>query len=360
MGKTSSVEECRQITSFLALRKTLFGDQFAADLDKPLAYWALPGDRRLPLAFLGRTLRDLLQSSFEELIATPGIGQKKITSLLKLLSRVAKNQTATLHLSGAQSLATQLPLASGLQPGEFNSNLVSESQWEQWRNIIANHALGEVQLGRLAPTLQALPTVIWRMPLSTYFGYSIAQLRHLKTHGEKRVAAILEVFYSLYELLGNSPQPPSHLALRIVPKFIVQLETWVTSRLEKADLISEESVRESLAIPLVKQIQIDCGQTIGRLAEGRLGLHGAPQSVRLQAKRMSVTRARVYQLLGECQQAITVRWPEGCLLLTCLQQHLSSLQPEPKGLKLLQAVVNLFFPDDDEMLRRKLEKNLDR
>ena len=65
-------------------------------LDKPLAYWALPTDRRLPLAFLSRPLRELLDASFEELAQTPGIGQKKMKSFVKLLARVANTDPADL------------------------------------------------------------------------------------------------------------------------------------------------------------------------------------------------------------------------------------------------------------------------
>src|SRR6476660_10616265 len=92
MNKVTSVEDYKIVSSFQSLRKTLLDDKFADRLEKPLAYWALPNDRRLPLAFLGRTIKDLLATPFEELSATPGIGQKKITSLVKLLSRATKDQ----------------------------------------------------------------------------------------------------------------------------------------------------------------------------------------------------------------------------------------------------------------------------
>src|SRR5215472_628317 len=91
MAKASTAEEFQLITSFEAVRKTLLADRFADRLEKPLAYWALPNDRRLPLAFLGRTIKDLLATPFEELSATPGIGQKKISPLVKLLSRATKD-----------------------------------------------------------------------------------------------------------------------------------------------------------------------------------------------------------------------------------------------------------------------------
>jgi hypothetical protein len=91
MNKVTSVEDYKIVSSFQSLRKTLLDDKFADRLEKPLAYWALPNDRRLPLAFLGRTIKDLLATPFEELSATPGIGQKKISSLVKLLSRATKD-----------------------------------------------------------------------------------------------------------------------------------------------------------------------------------------------------------------------------------------------------------------------------
>ena len=59
-------------------------------LERTLAYWVLPADRRLPVAFLDRTLGDILSCSLDELLATPGVGQKKIGGLMTLLLRRAQ------------------------------------------------------------------------------------------------------------------------------------------------------------------------------------------------------------------------------------------------------------------------------
>ena len=62
-------------------------------LDQSLAYWVLPTDRRLPLALLDWQLSEILACSLDELMLTPGIGQKKIMGLLDLLGRAAnRNQ----------------------------------------------------------------------------------------------------------------------------------------------------------------------------------------------------------------------------------------------------------------------------
>src|SRR5262249_38588513 len=92
LKKSAAVETYRLSSSFDAVRKVLLESRFADGLPKPLAYWALPNDRRLPLAFPGRTLDDLLATPFEQLSATPGIGQKKITSLVRLLHRATRDE----------------------------------------------------------------------------------------------------------------------------------------------------------------------------------------------------------------------------------------------------------------------------
>ena len=84
------------VSRFEGLRKALLTEAYADHLDKPLAYWALPTDRRLPLALLGRTLRDLLDTPFADFSATPGIGRKKIASLVLLLARAANTDPADL------------------------------------------------------------------------------------------------------------------------------------------------------------------------------------------------------------------------------------------------------------------------
>ena len=86
--KTTSAEEIQLVSRFEGLRRTLLAGQYAASLEKPLAFWALPSDRRLPLALLGRALNELLNTPFRELAATPGIGQKKLHCLVMLLARV--------------------------------------------------------------------------------------------------------------------------------------------------------------------------------------------------------------------------------------------------------------------------------
>ena len=109
-----------------------------------------------------RPLGDLLRTSFDSLAATPGIGQKKMHSLLQLLDRAlhsdALEQEKLELSSGAEGLAFDAPDPSN----------ISEVTWAKWRAIVVEHGLGDEPLGRFAGTLHDLPRVIWNTPLSSY------------------------------------------------------------------------------------------------------------------------------------------------------------------------------------------------
>jgi hypothetical protein len=346
MNKVTSVEDYKIVSSFQSLRKQLMDDKFADRLEKPLAYWALPNDRRLPLAFLGRTIKDLLATPFEELSATPGIGQKKISSLVKLLSRATKDHPPAVPF-GLTELNEPKRAAAVDKPRRqssgFDPSIVSEALWAEWQQTVTSHGVGHEKLGRLAPTLQALPTVIWHTPLEFYVNHTVAEIRQLKTHGEKRVRVVLEVFYLVHDMLANSGTS-QHLSLAIVPKFIQPIESWINKVLNEPGIPSREEIREHLTVPLLDQINVDSGPTIHELAEARLGVSGTPQSVRQQAKQMGVTRARVYQLLEECAHVMEVRWPEGKQALAHLATKLQADSQPGDDLSLFYATRELFYP----------------
>ena len=350
MNKATSVEEYKLVSSFQSLRKTLLEDKYADRLDKPLAYWALPNDRRLPLAFLGRTLRDLLDTPFEELSSTPGIGQKKISSLMKLFSRAIKDQPPQVPF-GVTDLVEKKATGhekNGRNGHGFDPSIVSEALWEQWRETVKRHNVGCEILGRLAPSLQSLPTVIWHTPLEAYLDSSLAEIRQMKTHGEKRVRVILHVFYVAHEMLSQM-RPQDHLSLRLMPKFVQPLECWISDVLKRTSIPDAEEIRQNLALPLLEQIHTDTGSTIGRLAEGRLGINGPAQTVRQQSKRMGVTRARIYQLLEDCNKVMEVRWPEGRAQLRSLAEKFQTEAGPADDLALFRATVDLFFPDKNQI-----------
>ncbi|HEY2759920.1 MAG TPA: hypothetical protein VGI75_04235, partial [Pirellulales bacterium] len=68
------------------------------------------------------------------------------------------------------------------------------------------------------------------------------------------------------------------------------------------------------------------------------------QTVKSQAKRLGVTRARVYQLLEQCAMAMEVRWPEGRSQLIALREKVKNELTDGGTLQLLDSIMALLFP----------------
>jgi hypothetical protein len=339
--KAVSAEDHRLNSSFDAVRKTLLQEEYAERRDMPLAYWALPNDRRLPLAFLGRTIGELLSTPIEQLSATQGIGQKKISTLITLLHRAVEDEPAVPF--GIGGLGDEGEAAAAERTESFDPAAVSESVWTKWRQTVRRHQLGGIPLGRLAPTLKELPTAIWNKPLADYLDCSVAEIRGMRTHGEKRVRVVLEVFYVIHSALAEA-RVADHAAVVLAPRFALAVNAWIRQTLDGATGLDLPTVRGRLVEPLLEQIKTDLGETVYELVAGRLGLQGGPESVRSQAERLGVTRARVYQLLDGCAAVMTVRWPEGRSLLQLLSQQVTDTA-ERTVLRLLVSTRELFFPE---------------
>ncbi len=346
--KSASVEELQVVGRFESLRKILLSEQYVDHLKKPLAYWALPTDRRLPLAFLGRTLEDLLRQPFSELTNTPGIGQKKICSFVKLLARAANTDPAELPLDDVTLPSNTVESQNGHEdPADgFDPTAVSEVVWGQWRASVNKHGLGEEKLGRFAPTLRHMTRVIWNTQLDAYTHMSLGEIRAMKTHGEKRVRAILEVFHSVHVMVANMGTQ-EHLVVRIIPRLIDQAEQWIGRALQAPGVSSAQELFDNLVGLLLEQVRIDATQQIASLAENRLGLTSPITSVRQVARGMGLTRARVYQLLNEINDIMAVRWPHGRHQMYELREKLLSESKDmasPPDVQQFLAAVELFYP----------------
>jgi hypothetical protein len=204
------------------------------------------------------------------------------------------------------------------------------------------HGIGNEKLGRLAPSLQALPTVIWESQLGFYLDKSLTDVRELKTHGEKRVLAVLEVFHSVYRMLGAVAS--TGLAVRLSPRLIAGVEDWMAEAKARESAPRHEELVEKLCEPLLKQLDLDVGSTVCGLARARLGVGSTPKSVREQSREMGVTRARIYQLLEDCHRTMSVRWPEGKRLLDEFAQRMDQLYSSAESANLVGSLRELLFP----------------
>lgn len=348
-GKTVSVEELQIVSRFEGLRKILLAEEYTEHIDKPLAYWALPTDRRLPLAFLGRTLRDLLETPFVELSVTPGIGRKKLASFVQLLARSANTDPALLPAEILDPQPDAEPQSNDGRPSDgdgFDSTNISEVAWAQWRTSVARHGLGGEFLGRFAPSLRHMTRVIWNTPLGAYTSSTLADIRAMKTYGEKRVRAILEVFHAVHTLTAGMGEQ-EHLVVRIVPRWIDRVEQWIGRALQRPGVQGEQEIFANFVSPLLEQIRTDATRQIATLAENRLGIGSPITSVRQAACTMGLTRARVYQLLNEINDIMTVRWPTGRHLTHELREKFQREGDELNAvpdLRQFHAAVELFYP----------------
>lgn len=344
--KSVSVDVSKLMDRFEHLRNQLLQPKYVDRLDKPLAYWALLSDRRLPQAFLGRSLRHLITTPFDDLLATAGVGRKKIALLVVLLARATQDAPPTL----ADELITSANGAQHSNPGsdgdsaEFDPAGVSEVLWATWCETVKMHGVGHEVLGRLAPRLTILPTAVWHTQLSEYVDRTLSEIRHLKTHGEKRVHAVLEVFFTVHEALSRRGMQ-DHFEFRLVPKFVGPIEHWISQVLKRDEGPPIGEFCESFVEPLLLQLELDAGENIVELVSGRLGMEGSPESVRQQSRRLGVTRARVYQLLEECANVFAVRWPEGEQQVVALQGHWQTVPSVDETLQLLGRTIDLFYPN---------------
>ena len=337
--KAISNDRYRLVGTYERLRKSLVSQPDDGRLDKALSYWVLPTDRRLPIAFLDRTLRDLLSRPLDELMATPGVGQKKVLGFFDLLKRASKAGTSDAPFGmGPPEAKPSKPAAPSVG---FDASIVSEALWTNWCDTVHRFGLGPEKLGRVAPSLQSLPTVVWHTRLEDYANRSLSQIRRLKTHGEKRVNAVLEIFCTVHEALATATLE-ENIDVVIVARFVPPLVRWLNETIREPELPDVSELHERIVRPLVTQIRIDLGEQVAELAAARLSLDEGAPSVKQQAEAIGVTRARVYQLLEDCAKVMDVRWPEGRWLLAPLTTRFGTSRPEAIGL--LHGICDLFYP----------------
>jgi hypothetical protein len=331
---SSPAIDCRLVVWFESARRKLLELDLAERGDKPLGFWAQPGDRHLPLALVDRKVREVLAAEFDDLHATPGIGPKKLTALIMLLQRAA--------LPEPPAEPTPAPVN-----GAPAAACVCEAVWEQWRAGVLAQGLGRETLGRFAASLQDLPRSLWRTTLDHYAGLTLSEIKRLKAHGEKRVSAVVDIFGHVHQIASQLDGRP-HLRVRIVPKLVEQIESWAQRRLNDPASIEADELRAAIVVPLVQQVANDAGESTARIAECRL--FPQVQSVQRIARQLGLTRGRVYELLADVDTIVDVRWPEGRSLARRLAERIardaasSESSPASTAAELLESAAQLFFP----------------
>ncbi|MFV2068064.1 MAG: hypothetical protein ACC645_13910, partial [Pirellulales bacterium] len=161
---------------------------------------------------------------------------------------------------------------------------------------------------------------------------------------------ILEDFWIVHEAVAEATVI-QHLEIGFVPRFVGNLERAVTEMLDLTDTVSVRQVRSAIARPILDQIELDAGPTVWRLAADRIGIDGPVRGVRELAKRMGVTRARIYQLLEDCGKVMAVRWPEGEFALGSLAERLQTVPACKEALQIYMSLYSLCYPRSAHSIR---------
>ena len=340
-------EDVQVVPQYEQLRSVLLQEDYALHLTKPLAFWTLPTDRRLPLILINRTLGELLQIPFDELCRTPSIGEKKIQSLLTLLTRAANTKTQDIPDSSLPQNADSSTLFIDDSEPFTDSTFVSEIQWQKWQAIVLDKGLNNEKLGRLCPSLNELTRVIWNNTLGDYCTKSLTEMREIRTHGEKRVTAILKIFHCICSIVSKVDNS-KHLRLSLIPKDVEHAETWSLQILSKRGKPSKADIEANYIVPLLDQLRIDATEHLCRLAENRIGLREDVTSIRQAARALGLARARIYQLLNEINDILMVRWPNGRLVTSLLRNKFlfeaKNTQHNDPDFAQFHAAAELFFP----------------
>lgn len=332
-----------ECSAFERVREKLLSEPRDTRLDEVLGRWVRPSDRSLPLAFLGRTLRDLLRTPFQQLKETRGVGPKKIACMIELLERAAGTKSVA---AGRAVVQTALELhrtepVTVLSDASPIDASPTDAIWDQWREAVVAHGLTAQPLGRLVASLADLPRPMWHTTLGTYAGLTLEELGRLNTHGQRRLSAIFEIFSNLYELLGGQ-RSSGHLCVGVEPKFVRQLEDWIHQWSGSQQPLDAEEVERGFVAPLVVQLRIDGGDSLAEMAlASAVASGGWRRAIVFGSTRSDLGRNWYY--LDKIQAVITARWPDGAERVCEFAAALRERHPRSSGLELLRSASNIFF-----------------
>jgi hypothetical protein len=305
------------------------------DLKRPCSYWVRNDELSLGKTLLGQSLQDLLRYNFDELKQLDGVGTKKVEKFVAVLRRLT--QSSQNHKQNYQPKTKKA--------GEFLTAAdISDYEWSLLCDTISSSRFANEPLGRLAPALKQIPTVLWEIPYKDYCKCSLSELRTRKAHGVKRIAAIVSAFRGLSLLIAEKSirdrSAPS------LPAF-ESIEHWVAHAPLSRRCDSRE-LEAFLANPLMQQMQADLPDLTLQILHERLGWKCRQKTVLELSKKHRLTRARVYQHLEIPTAVLALRWPAGKEVLrrvvNDLQKQYPAERDQPNIVKMINLITELLCP----------------
>ncbi len=327
---------------YAEVQRDLISRADAALLDRHVSTWVIPTDRHLPQAFLRRPLREVLAFSYDELVETPGMGDRRIGKLIDVLERACRQADPA---SATARENTPTPSSNGVPSAVVQPVLpdkLTEPDWLAWRHAVRAHGLEQENLGRFACSLSDLPQGLWSVPLIEYADRPLYEIRTMGGHGPARVGQILDVFYRIAQTIASCPAD-TPLAIRLLPPLVRDALRWTERVLHERAVPSVADIRESFLKPLFTLLETDIGAEAAAIVRRRIGLDGPAETLEQIATDVGLTRERVRQISLKAVQVTRIRWPEGKFILDNVYAHFQASPGCEEQLDLMHAVLDTCF-----------------
>lgn len=327
-------------------------------LDRPVWHWLQADHLHVPVAWLDRTVRELLEFRLGEIASTPGIGAKKLEKLVLAVDRarnaIERDVPAGLcHTDRStgdkdnESMTFPYRVARdayflGVEHTPLGD--LDERDWRCVAQLVRHHGIEDLMLGRFAPSLRQLDRALWDARIANFTRRPLSELQRLQGCGPVRLQQSICQILSLAFLLNALPvRHDMRISLLAGP--IAEANQWLAQLLPpgRENLPEKRSIREDFLRPLLMQIEKDGNARLGEVASRRIGDGVQPATLREIATDCGVTPDRIRTLLQQAAFVLYVRWHEGDYLLLGACAELSARGDATEQRQLLERIHEVLF-----------------
>ena len=299
-------------------------------LDVPLWHWLQSDHLHIPVAWLDRTLREVLRLRLGEIASTRGIGAKKLEKLVLAVDRARQEIARDVRVGlchtdrstgdhGSDSMEFPYRVACDAHfLGAKHTPLrdLDERGWRCVAQVVRHHGLEDFMLGRFAPSLRELDRALWDAKIATFTRRPLSELERLQGCGPVRLQQSICQVLSLAFVLNALPiRDDMRLSLLAGP--IAEANRWLAQLLppERQELPEMQSIRDGFLRPLLMQVENDGNARLSKVVRRRIGDGVQPATLREIGTEYGVTPDRIRTLLEQAAFILYVRWHEGDYLL---------------------------------------------
>lgn len=310
-------------------------------LDKPVVNWVNSSDRHLPRVFIFKSIQDVIDLKFDQLINTPGVGHRRIEKLFDVLERIDRRATGKCETEVSGPTDDSV-IADVILRVPLSVENVTDSDWTACRQIIRAHGLNGECLGRFSSSLVELPQGLWELPFSDFTERSLHEVNSLVGYGVTRINLVLDLISRVVHVLSKCPVD-GPISIQIAPRAIREAATWAEKLLREKTEPSVSSIQECFLKPLFAQLKTDLGLETEAIIRRRIGLDGPAETLEQIGQDIGITRERVRQLERKAVNVTRIRWPDGRYILEKVYDLLQQIPSCVEQSELMRNVLETCF-----------------